>query len=152
MRIPAFQGLLIPFLLTMVVAGGIAGCAMNPVSGTPDLVFMSESSEINIGSENDAKIRGKYGVYDSPALQTYVQQVGQKLAAQSHRPGLSYHFTVPRGTACASTRRPRPLVLWVPSSVSLQGSGPPKIYSTTSSATRYFPATGATTNSNPTLS
>jgi len=94
MRIPAFQGLLIPFLLTMVVAGGIAGCAMNPVSGTPDLVFMSESSEINIGSENDAKIRGKYGVYDSPALQTYVQQVGQKLAAQSHRPGLTYHFTV----------------------------------------------------------
>src|SRR3989344_4324957 len=81
MRIPAFQGLLIPFLLTMVVAGGIAGCAMNPVSGTPDLVFMSESSEINIGSGNDAKIRGKYGVYDSPALQSYAQQVGQKLAA-----------------------------------------------------------------------
>jgi len=94
MRIPAFQGLLIPFLLTMVVAGGTAGCAMNPVSGTPDLVFMSESSEINIGSGNDAKIRGKYGVYDSPALQAYVQQVGQKLAAQSHRPGLTYHFTV----------------------------------------------------------
>ncbi|MDO8596487.1 MAG: hypothetical protein Q7R45_07670, partial [Sulfuricaulis sp.] len=72
MRIPTFQGLLIPFLLTMVVAGGTAGCAMNPVSGTPDLVFMSESSEINIGSGNDAKIRGKYGVYDSPALQTSV--------------------------------------------------------------------------------
>ena len=94
MRIPAFQGLLIPFLLTMLLAGGITGCAMNPVSGTPDVVFMSESSEINIGSENDAKVRGKYGVYDSPALQTYVQQVGQKLAAQSHRPGLTYHFTV----------------------------------------------------------
>src|SRR3989344_796841 len=94
MRIPAFQGLLIPFLLTMVVAGSTAGCAMNPVSGTPDLVFMSESSEINIGSQNDAKIRKQYGVYDNPELQAYVEQVGQKLAALSHRPGLTYHFTV----------------------------------------------------------
>ncbi len=37
MRIPAFQGLLIPFLLTMVMVGGSDGCAMNPVSGTPDI-------------------------------------------------------------------------------------------------------------------
>jgi predicted Zn-dependent protease len=94
MRIPAFQGLLIPFLLTMVVAGGVAGCAMNPVSGTPDVVFMSEPSEINIGTENDIKVRERYGVYDNPELQAYVQRVGQQLVAHSHRPGLAYHFTV----------------------------------------------------------
>ncbi|MGA9032864.1 MAG: M48 family metalloprotease [Sulfuricaulis sp.] len=94
MRIPAFQGLLIPFLLTMVVSGGITGCATNPVSGTPDVVFMTEATEISIGSRNDAEVRNKYGVYDNPELQAYVQRVGQKLAAQSHRPGLTYHFTV----------------------------------------------------------
>ncbi len=94
MRIPAFHGLLIPLLLTLVLAGGATGCAMNPVSGTPDVVFMSESSEINIGTENDAKIREKYGVYENAELQAYVNQVGQKLAAQSHRSGLTYHFTV----------------------------------------------------------
>lgn len=94
MRIHAFQGLLIPFLLTMMVAGGIAGCAMNPVSGTPDLVFMSESSEINIGSENDAKIREKYGVYENTELQAYINRVGQRLAVHSHRPSLTYHFIV----------------------------------------------------------
>ena len=94
MRIPAFQGLPIPFLLTMLVAGGTAGCAMNPVSGTPDVVFMTESKEIQLGYTNDSKIRKQYGVYDNPELQAYVEQVGQKLAALSHRPGLTYHFTV----------------------------------------------------------
>ena len=92
MREPASR--LIHLLLTAVMAGASAGCAMNPVSGTPDLVFMSESSEVNIGSTNDAKIREKYGAYDNPELQAYVQQVGQKLATQSHRPSLEYHFTV----------------------------------------------------------
>jgi predicted Zn-dependent protease len=94
MRIPAFQGLLIPFLLTMVVAGGSAGCAMNPVSGTPDVVFLSEASEINLGSTNDPKVRDRYGVYDNTELQAYVQRIGQSLAKHSHRPGLAYHFIV----------------------------------------------------------
>ncbi len=94
MRIPVFQGLLIPFLLTTVVAGGTAGCAMNPVSGTPDVVFLSEASEINLGSTNDPKIRDRYGIYDNTELQAYVQRIGQSLAKHSHRPGLDYHFMV----------------------------------------------------------
>ncbi len=94
MRNPAFQGLPIPFLLAMALTGNVAGCATNPASGTPDLVFMSESSEINIGKENDPKIREKFGVYDNAELQAYVNRVGQKLAAQSDRPNLVYHFTV----------------------------------------------------------
>lgn len=81
-------------LLIAAVTGGIAGCAINPVSGTPDLVFMTEAKEIEIGRTSDTKVRGQYSVYDNPALQAYVQQVGQKLAAQSHRAGLSYRFTV----------------------------------------------------------
>jgi predicted Zn-dependent protease len=92
MRMPAFR--LILLLLTVVMAGGGTGCAMNPVSGTPDLVLMSEPSEVNIGSTNDAKIREKYSVHNKPELQAYVDRIGQKLAAQSHRPTLKYHFTV----------------------------------------------------------
>jgi predicted Zn-dependent protease len=94
MRNPAFQGFLIPFLLTAIAVGGIAGCAVNPVSGAPDVVFMTESKEIQLGYTNDSKIRKQYGVYGNPELQTYVEQVGQKLAALSHRPGLKYRFTV----------------------------------------------------------
>lgn len=91
---PSLLTILRRFALAALLAGAIAGCATNPVSGTPDLVFMTEAKEINIGGENDAKIRSRYGVYDNATLQAYVQQVGQKLAAQSHRPGLAYHFTV----------------------------------------------------------
>jgi len=91
---PVFPGQLIPFLSVMVLAGGIAGCATNPASGTHDLVFMSEASEINIGQENDPKVREKFGVYDNAELQAYINRVGQKLAAQSDRPNLVYHFTV----------------------------------------------------------
>src|SRR5690242_15422322 len=85
--------LLIPLLLTAAISLG-NGCATNPVSGTPDVVFMSEASEINIGQENDPKVREKFGVYDHAELQAYVNRIGQKLATQSHRPSLVYHFTV----------------------------------------------------------
>ncbi|MDO8704217.1 MAG: M48 family metalloprotease [Sulfuricaulis sp.] len=94
MRHTALQTSLIPLLLTIVLVGFVSGCALNPVSGTPDVVFMSEASEINIGSSNDTKIREQYGVYENPELQAYINRVGQQLAAQSHRPGLGYHFTV----------------------------------------------------------
>lgn len=94
MRTRPFQGFLIPLLLAAAAASFTSGCATNPVTGTPDVVFMKESTEINIGRENDPNIRKKYGVYDHAELQAYVDHIGQKLAAQSHRPSLEYHFIV----------------------------------------------------------
>lgn len=82
--------LLTPVLLFL----GLASCVTNPVSGTPDLVFMSEAQEISLGRQNDPKIRQQYGVYDDPKLQAYVQRVGERLAKQSHRPHLKYTFTM----------------------------------------------------------
>ncbi|HLD14744.1 MAG TPA: M48 family metalloprotease [Burkholderiales bacterium] len=82
--------LLAPALLFL----GLASCVTNPVSGTPDLVFMTEAQEISLGRQNDPKIRQQYGVYDDPKLQAYVQRVGERLAKKSHRPHLKYTFTV----------------------------------------------------------
>ncbi len=76
------------------LTGVLAACVTNPVSGTPDLVFMSEAQEISLGRQNDPKIRQQYGVYNDPKLQAYVQRVGERLAKQSHRPHLKYTFTV----------------------------------------------------------
>ncbi len=70
------------------------GCAKNPVSGQQDFVLMSESQEMAIGHQSDQQIRKQYQVYPSQALQDYVNDVGQKVARKSHRPGLQYHFTV----------------------------------------------------------
>lgn len=94
MRNRIFQSFLIPLLLAATTVGFVSGCATNPVTGTPDLVFMTEAREIQLGDSYDSKVRSQYGIYPNEALQTYVQGIGQKLAAQSHRPGLKYHFTV----------------------------------------------------------
>ena len=73
----------------------LAGCAQNPVTGQSDFVMMSESQEIALGRQyHEQVIQKQYRVYESKALQDYVDRVGQRLAKQSHRPGLLYRFTV----------------------------------------------------------
>lgn len=70
------------------------GCAVNPVSGESDFVLLSEDQEIAIGRKNHAAIIKRYGLYKDQALQDYVQSVGERLAAVSHRSNLIYRFTV----------------------------------------------------------
>ena len=56
--------------------------------------MMSEAQEISLGRSANADVFKQYKMYDSPALQDYVDSVGQKIAQHSHRPNLHYHFTV----------------------------------------------------------
>lgn len=81
------------YLLTasLIVSGG---CSVNPVTGQSDFVLMSEDQEISLGRQNHPKILQEYGAYDLKALQDYVQQVGERLAKNSHRSNLIYRFTV----------------------------------------------------------
>ena len=72
----------------------LTNCAQNPVTGRTNFVTMSESQEIQIGRQEDIKVRQEYGVYDNKALQQYVNEVGQRLARASHRPHLQYSFVV----------------------------------------------------------
>ncbi len=55
---------------------------------------MSEEQEIALGRQTNQQVLEQYSVYDDPALQAYVQQVGEKVAANSHRSDLIYRFTV----------------------------------------------------------
>jgi predicted Zn-dependent protease len=79
----------------IAAAATLAACATNPVTGERDLMLVGESTELSIGQKNYAPMRqaegGAYVV--DPALQTYVQGVGNKLAAVSDRE-LPYEFTV----------------------------------------------------------
>jgi len=77
--------------LLLPLAGG---CATNPVTGTQDIVFLSEEQEIAIGRQTHAEVIEAFGEYDSPRLQNYVEDIGRRLAEQSHRPELIYRFTV----------------------------------------------------------
>ena len=81
-------------LLPGLAAALIAACAVNPVSGGRELALLSEADELRLGRENDTEVRKQYGVYANARLQAYVQQVGERLAAKSHRPQLQYRFTV----------------------------------------------------------
>ena len=72
-----------------------AGCAVNPVTGKRNFTLMSEADEMRKGRQAAAEIGKEYSTYDDlPTLQNYVNEIGQKLAKNSHRPQLDYHFTV----------------------------------------------------------
>jgi predicted Zn-dependent protease len=78
----------------LLCALALANCAVNPVSGNPNFVTMSESQEVSVGRSEDKKVRQQYGIYDDAALQRYVSDIGQRLAKSSHRAGLQYQFLV----------------------------------------------------------
>ncbi len=71
-----------------------SGCATNPVTGKQDLVLMSEAYEIELGRRYHQEVLKFYRVYDDPELQAYVNRIGERLANDSHRNHLIYHFTV----------------------------------------------------------
>lgn len=77
-----------------LIALCLAGCSINPATGTPNLVFMSESDEIELGKELHEKIMASTPIYQDEVLQAYVNEIGQKIIKNSHRPELSYTFTI----------------------------------------------------------
>jgi predicted Zn-dependent protease len=79
---------LVPFL------SGLGGCATNPVSGGSDFVLMSEEQEIALGRKYSSEITKDMPLYENAELSTLVQDVGERVAANSHRPELIYRFAV----------------------------------------------------------
>ena len=82
-------------VLSLVVLAMLApGCAVNPVTGQRELSLVSPERELQIGNEGFKAVVAEYGLYDDPALQAYVNEVGLKVARASHQPGLAWHFAV----------------------------------------------------------
>jgi predicted Zn-dependent protease len=80
--------------LPVVLLLWLAGCAVNPATGERQLSLMSEGQEIQMGREADPDIVASMGLYPDEALQAYVQELGQELAASSERPDLPWTFRV----------------------------------------------------------
>ncbi|MEI7465376.1 MAG: M48 family metalloprotease [Burkholderiales bacterium] len=66
----------------------------NPVTGVQERTVMSVASEIAEGKKGHAQVLQEYGVYPDARLQAYVNDIGQRLASQSERSELEWHFTV----------------------------------------------------------
>jgi predicted Zn-dependent protease len=84
-----------------VLAGGLisallvsAGCAVNPATGERQFTLMTEAQEIQMGRDADPDIVAAMGLYPNEALQAYVQDLGEQLAAVAERPNLPWTFRV----------------------------------------------------------
>jgi predicted Zn-dependent protease len=80
-----------------LAAALLVGCGtamVNPVTGQTERSVMSEQAEIAEGAKAHQQVLQEYGVVKDAHLQTYVNDLGQRLAKLSHRDQLQWHFTV----------------------------------------------------------
>ena len=94
MRVLLLVRLLSTAGLAAALLGGCGSAVVNPVTGQSERSVMSESAEVAEGAKGHQEVLKEYGVYNNPAVQSYVNSIGQKLAAQSQRSQLQWHFTV----------------------------------------------------------
>jgi beta-barrel assembly-enhancing protease len=86
-------------LASLATAGMLSGCATNPVTGKSQLMLMSEQQEIEI-DKNYAPVQfsADYGKAQDPLLRAYIQETGQRMTGQVHRPHMPYAFQVVNAT------------------------------------------------------
>ncbi len=72
----------------------IISCAVNPVTGKRQLVFMSEAQEIALGAQYDPQVLATFGAYEDVDLASFVQTKANEMGLISHRPKLEYHVKI----------------------------------------------------------
>jgi predicted Zn-dependent protease len=82
-------------LVTLICAGLLAGCSVNPVTGDRDFILVSSEQELAMGEQSYVPMQqSQGGVYDiDPVLTEYVSTVGMKVANESGV-DLPYEFVV----------------------------------------------------------
>src|SRR5207249_7583393 len=80
--------------LILIMLAAVAACAVNPATGSRQLMLISESQEIAMGRDYDKQVAASIGLYADSGLQRYIQQFGARLAATSERPNLPWSFHV----------------------------------------------------------
>ncbi len=79
------------FLLAVLL---IPSCAVNPVTGRRQLMFMTERQEIRLGAEYDPQVIAAFGLYENESLLALIEEKGTEMGLLSHRPDLEYHFRI----------------------------------------------------------
>ena len=72
----------------------LSHCAQVPLDGSRSHEPLPRQDEIVLGVEAQQAVLQEYALLDHPALQAYVDAVGQRLARQSPRASLAWHFSV----------------------------------------------------------
>jgi predicted Zn-dependent protease len=81
-------------LLVAALASGVSGCATNPVSGNPELVFSSREDELKAGREAAEMVAQQMGLMPDSARTRYVKELGASLAIYSPRQDIPYEFHI----------------------------------------------------------
>jgi len=79
--------------VALIIATAVA-CATNPATGRRQLSLVGEGQEAELGREAAEQVRTSIGLYPDDRLQSYVNGIGQRLAAVSERPKLDWSFQV----------------------------------------------------------
>jgi predicted Zn-dependent protease len=83
-----------PLLMAALLLSACGTEVVNPVTGRTERTVMDEAAEVKEGAKAHQQVLQEYGAYASPKAQAYVNDLGQKLASQSHRANLKWTFTV----------------------------------------------------------
>jgi len=82
------------FLLFLPVLLLTVSCATNPISGKSQLMLFSEEQDIELGKSYAPEIEKEMGgKIQNLTLQNYINSVGLKVAAVSHKPYFDFHYT-----------------------------------------------------------
>jgi predicted Zn-dependent protease len=86
-------------LSSLAAAGYVFGCATDPVTGKKQFMLVSEDKEIQIDKQySPLQFSSDFGKVQDSKLNRYVSQIGNKMAASSHRPHMPYSFRVVNAT------------------------------------------------------
>ena len=81
-------------LLIAALLASACTTVVNPVTGRSELSVMDEATEVQEGAKAHEAVLQEYGAYQDARVQAYVNDLGQRLAKQSHRANLKWTFTV----------------------------------------------------------
>jgi predicted Zn-dependent protease len=92
----AFISLVRPrsILLGTGLVAGLLNCARNPVTGKSELSLVSEAQEIQMGQQAAQDVAQSIGLYKDAKVESYVANLGKRMAASSERPNLPWEFHV----------------------------------------------------------
>ena len=82
-------------LAAALLAAACGTKVVNPVSGETERSVMDEKTEVAEGKKAHEEVMKEFGgALANLKLQAYVNDIGQRLAKQSHRANLTWTFTV----------------------------------------------------------
>ncbi len=80
-------------LASLSFLGGLAGCAIDPVTGRKQLMLMSRDQEVAIDKQHSPfQFSSDYGVTQDKALNAYISDVGNRMLPVVHRKDMPYNF------------------------------------------------------------